>query len=158
MLTFKQFLNEEEQLSIDNVDSKLLHSNMENINAALDAVTNTQFVNSALFTNAVRGTLERFGILLPKGYEYPMLSSAAESKYDLSGTGLYLYVTHNMSKDGYVEGYAQIVDADELDDLNSMDDLDDDDFAQVKQPLPSTSEYLRQTRRTNDDSGNDDEY
>lgn len=158
MLTFKQFLNEEEQLSIDNVDSKLLHSNMENINAALDAVTNTQFVNSALFTNAVRGTLERFGILLPKGYEYPMLSSAAESKYDLSGTGLYLYVTHDMSKDGYVEGYAQIVDADELDDLNSLDDMEDDEFASVKQPIPTTSEYLKRTRRSNDDSGNDDEY
>lgn len=158
MLTFKQFLNEEEQLSIDGVDAKLLQNNMQNINDALDSVTDGQFVNSALFTNAVRGTLERFGILLPKGYEYPMLSSAAESKYDLSGTGLYLYVTHNMNDDGYVEGYAQIVNSDELDDLGSLSDMDNDNFTTVKQPMATTSEYLRRARRTDDDSGNNDEY
>jgi len=157
MLTFREFLSEEEQLSIDGVDSKLLQSNFDLINGELDSVTNTTYVNSALFTNAVRGTLERFGILLPKGYEYPMLSSAAESKYELAGTGYYLYMTHNMNDDGYVEGYAQIVDEDDLNDLESMDD-DEDDVASVQQPLPSTSAYLRQNRRTNDDSGNDDEY
>lgn len=158
MLTYKEFLDKKETLAIPNIDPELLQNRLETINSALDSVTDTQFVNSSIFTNAVRGTLERYGILIPKGYESAMLSSTSETEYELTGTGHYLYVAHNMNDAGYVEGFAQIVSQDELDTLESMNDdeeSEDDgegyhEVADVKQPMPTTSAYLRQARRTDD--------
>ena len=157
MQTFKQFLNEAEDLVIDNIDSSQLLNHIDDINDALDAVLEEKyFVNSAVFFNAVRGTLERFGILIPAGYEMPMLSLEAETVYALGDSGYYLYVTHETEDDG-VEGYAAVVDQADLDDLLSAED-DEEEEDEEEDDAMKPSAYLRQTRRTNDDSGNTDEY
>lgn len=117
MKTFKSFMTEEELLIQVNSGAQL---SIEKLNADLDAVTERPFVNSAVFTNAVRGTLERYGILLPPSYVMPMLSAEAETVYKLGDLGKYLYVCHDLV-DGVVDGYAQIVDEEELNDLMDMD-------------------------------------
>lgn len=157
MKSFKEFLNEQEDLTID-VNSDQLLNHIDDINQALDAVIEEKyFVNSAIFFNAVRGTLERFGILIPPGYEMPMLSKEAETVYALGDSGYYLYITHETEDDG-VEGYAQVVNQDDLDDLLSMEDEEDEEEEDEEENPMMGSAYLRQTRRTNDDSGNNDEY
>lgn len=163
MLRFKEYLQEEvaeqsiEDLSID-VDSDTLLNMIENINDSLDAVTEKPFVNSAIFINAVRGTLERYGVILPAGYEMPMLSMDAETVYKLGDTGYHLYIVHNSLPDIGVDGYATIANAQELEDLMSGEEEEDEDDTSLEREPIVLSPYLRQTRRTNDDSGNTDEY
>lgn len=153
MLSFKQFITEQEELVLDTPDVKILESNMEVINSDLEAVTNKPFLNSALFVNMVRGTLERYGILIPPGFEMPMLSTEAETVYTLGESGYYLYMVHNLNEDKLIDGYAQIVDETDLNDLMDMDasELTDkeDDYEQKPWIPPA---------RRDDDSGNTDEY
>lgn len=151
MKSFKEFLEEQEDLSID-IEADQFVAQLDDINDALDAVTENPFVNSAVFINAVRGTLERFGILIPPGYEMPMLSLDAETVYALGESGYFLYITHNTTPDVGVDGYAAIVNQEDLDDLVDMKD------PEPLEPISTVSPYLRQTRKTNDDSGNNDEY
>ena len=151
MQTFKQFLEEAEDLKIE-IEPEQFLEKIDEINDALDAVTENPFVNSAIFMNAVRGTLERFGILIPPGYEMPTLSLDAETVYALGESDYSIYIVHNTTPDVGVDGYAAVVNKEDLDDLLQMDP------PEPLEPMPLVTPYLRQTRRTNDDSGNTDEY
>ncbi len=151
MQTFKQFLEEAEDLQIE-IEPEQFMKQIDSINDALEEVTSEPFINSAVFMNAVRGTLERFGILIPPGYEMPMLSLDAETVYALGESDYSIYIVHNTTPDVGVDGYAAIVNKEDLEDLLQMEPPEPLD------PIPTVSSYLRQTRRTNDDSGNTDEY
>lgn len=153
--SFKEFIKEEEQLVIDiKADESPFMTSLDKLNADLDAVTDRPFTNSAVFMNAVRGTLERYGVLLPPNYVIPALAAEAETTYTLGDSGLYLYICHDMN-DGAIEGYAQIVNEDELNALTDMgvedseDDQDEEDV--LRKP------WIPPARR-DDDSGNDSEY
>lgn len=151
--SFKQFLNEQEELVID-TDSSIMQSHLDKINEDLDAITASPFTNSAVFMNAVRGTLERYGVLLPANYVMPTLSAEAETVYTLGDSGMYLYICHNLN-DGLVEGYAQIVDEEELNSLTEMDFEESED-----EPEEVVNQYREPAdrRRAADDGGNNDEY
>lgn len=154
MLNFKEFLSEEEEIKLPYApDVHVLENNLDQINALLDKVTDTIFVNSAVFFNTVRSSLENFSIIIPRGYEVPMMSMEAETSYALADTGYYLYVVHDMNDDGWIEGYAQVVDEDELTDLLNMDSEEltaKDEEQRDAANNSGTSEYLLRVRRSDD--------
>jgi hypothetical protein len=157
MLSFKEFLNEEERMEIPySPDKNLLEENLDLINNDLEAVTAKPFVNSAVFFNAIRGTLERFGILIPPGYETPIMNIEAEVVYSLDNdSGYYVYIVHNLSPDGLIEGYAQVVNEEDLNDLLNLDDEDiteKDEETRAAAATPVPSPYLLRARRSDDDS------
>jgi hypothetical protein len=152
MLKFKEYLNESEELHID-MDTDFMMQHLDNLNDALEAVTEDPFPNSAIFINAVRGTLERFGVVLPPNYVMPMLSQEAETVYTLGESNMYLYIVHNLH-DGLVEGYAQIVNEDELNDLVEMNGEESDE----EEDLDAAKREWTPPARRDDDSGNTDEY
>ena len=155
MQSFKQFINEEEEIHID-VSPDLALSNLGKLNEDLDAVTAEPFVNSALFVNAVRGTLERYGIVLPAHSNMQQLSMEGEFVYVLGESGHYVYMVHNLDPEGAVEGYAQVVDQEELNDLVSLGSIDTvEPESNNKEP----SEWMKYPKaRRDDDSGNSNEY
>lgn len=154
LLNFKQYFAEETHIEID-VDPEAALSNIDKVNEDLDAVTLNPFVNSALFVNAVRGTLERYGIVLPAHSNMQQLALEGEYVYALGESGHYVYMVHNLNEEGQVEAYAQIVDEEELEDLASLnDDADDNTLAAADAP-PA---YKPPPARRDDDSGNTNEY
>lgn len=157
MERFKDFIKEEVTTVID-VDLKNSPlGDIEKVNADLDAVTLNPFVNSSLFTNAVRGTLERYGILLPAESNLQQLSLEGEYIYQLGDSGQYVYSVHNLSPEGEVEGYAQIVDGDELAELTALDTDENDVDEPVNDSGPT--EWMKYPKaRRDDDSGNTAEY
>lgn len=155
MLRFKEYL-EEDHVVID-VDPNYTLSNIDKANEDLDAVTEHPFVNSALFVNAVRGTLERYGVILPAHSNMQQLSLEGEWVYQLGDSGHYVYMVHNLDNEGAVEGYAQIVDQEELEDLVDMEGDDDDTAVEPKDSGPT--EWMKYPKaRRDDDSGNTNEY
>ena len=156
MQTFKQFITEEEHIVID-VDPAYALSNIDKANEDLDAVTIEEFVNSAVFVNTVRGTLERYGIVLPAHSNMQQLALEGEYVYALGDSGHFVYMVHNLNPEGQVEGYAQIVDQEELDDLGSLDEPDENEVDEpVKQEVSDWAKYPK--ARRDDDSGNTAEY
>lgn len=155
MLSYKEFLKENQQEPAIPIvgDHKFTLDNLDKANEDLDLVTNTTFVNSSIFVNAVRGTLERFGVVLPAASNMQQLAIEAEYVYALGDSGHYVYMVHDLDPDGHVEGYAQIVDQEELADLKELDDDEDNQ-------LPSEPNQIRKypPARRDDDSGNDSEY
>jgi hypothetical protein len=160
MLRYKEFIAEEHtvEVELDNVEPTLVLSHIDKANEDLDRVTAEPFVNSALFVNAVRGTLERYGIVLPAHSNMQQLSMEAEYTYAIGDTGHYVYIVHNLNPDGYVEGYAQIVDSEELEDLKELNDDDGEESAD-DDDSSEPSEWMKYPKaRRDDDSGNTDEY
>ena len=149
MLKFNEYIAEQEDLVIDEVPEQLLIQ-IDTINAELDQITEQPFLNSAIFYNLIRNTLERFGIIIPPGYEMPMLSTDSETAYALGETGYYIYIVHN-TEVGAVIGYAQIVNKEDLDDL--MSSFSEEETTEVHLNRP----WIPPARR-DDDSGNSNEY
>jgi hypothetical protein len=150
MLKFNTFLKEQDE-SLD-IDSRHVNNNVDNINAALDELTEKPYQNAPIFLAQLRGALERFGILLPSTATKYFLDLSAEVVY-LLGDSLYqLYIVYDTNDEGFVDGYAQLVDNSELQDLLNMnpEDLldDEDEVPTIKYP----------PARRDDDSGNTSEY
>lgn len=153
MKGFKDFLNEEAETDVIEIDSKHLQSNKDAINAELDTLTEKPYQNAPIFLNQLRGCLERYGMLLPASATPNFMNLAAELVYALGDSGLNLYVVYDTGEDAFVDGYAQIVTSDELNDLVQMDSnelLGDRDPITMR---PSTWYAKR-----DDDSGNTSEY
>jgi hypothetical protein len=159
MKSFRDFLKEE-QTHID-IEVELKNApvgDIEKINEDLDAVTVNPFVNSVMFVNTIRGTLERYGILLPAHSNLQQLALEGEYVYKLGESGQYVYMVHNLSPEGTVEGYANIVTGEELDDLSNLGDSDDDPEVGTDSQ-PKVSDWTRYPKaRRDDDSGNSNEY
>lgn len=155
ILKFKEFITEEEQLHID-VDPEQAMKQLDQVNSDLETVTASPFMNSAVFMNAVRGTLERYGIILPPSYVMPTLSAEAETVYTLGETGKFLYICHNPNADSLIDGYAQIVDEEELDELVDMDKFADQEES-LEAEYSVRKPWVPPARR-DDDSGNNSEY
>jgi len=159
MLGFKEYLNERTHVEIDVAPDAWLPQ-LDKLNQDLEQVTLKSFVNSALFVNAVRGTLERYGILLPPFSNMQQLSMESEVVYALGESNHFVYMVHNLDPDGYVEGYAQVIEQADLDALGTMDRLGDEEELEAHHhdPLDDVNRMRRQVRHSNDDSGNDAEY
>jgi hypothetical protein len=159
MISFREFIKEStEHVQIDIDLNKGPLGQIEKANEDLDAVTANPYVNSAMFVNSVRGTLERYGILLPAHANMQQLSLEGEYVYALGNSGQYVYMVHNLNPEGNVEGYAQIVGQDDLDDLLSLT-TDENDVDEPENKNQEPSEWMKYPKaRRDDDSGNTNEY
>lgn len=154
MLKFNEFLKEDLENSVLEIDSKFLLGNLDNINDQLDILTEKPYQNAPIFLAQLRGLLNRFGMMLPDSANALFLSFSAELIYSLGETAHYLYIVFDTNDDGFVDGYAQVVTREELKDLVDMetDDILDTDRDPIK-IRPSTWYAKR-----DDDAGNTDEY
>lgn len=154
MKRFKDFLNEELEVDVIEVDSASVSNNKDALNAELDALTDKPYQNAPIFLAQLRGCLERYGMQLPAQVTPNFLNLSAELVYGLGDTDLNLYVVFDTNEeDGFVDGYAQVVDSDELSDLMNMEKEDILGDREELNMRPSTWYAKR-----DDDSGNTDEY
>lgn len=166
MLTFKQFLEEKTEVAIDiKADSGWL-KRIPEINKDLLGVLAKPFLNSATFVNACRGTLERYGILLPAFQAIQQLAMELDVMYALGDSGYYIHMVHNLDCEGFVDGHCKILTQAEKNSLAGEELIPDEEEGCCSSPNCSCSKGVddsinrmrRQVRRTNDDSGNSDEY
>lgn len=133
-------------------NSHLLDLTLDKLNDEFDLVTEKPYMNSSIFLAQLRGVLERYGIQLPAEANRDFMDLGAELTYILGDTDKYLYIIFDTNDDATVDGYAQVVNADDLADLLALDD--DEIFGdreEVKKP------WIPPARR-DDDSGNTNEY
>lgn len=160
LLRYKEFITEEEMTVAIDTDTKLLLSHLDKANEDLDSVTEAPFLNSALFVNTVRGTLERYGVILPTESNLQQLSMEGEVVYALGESGYFVYMVHNLNPEGNVEGYAQIVNEEDLNDLKAeLGDYDNDEEIADGETSSDVSNWAKYPKaRRDDDSGNTNEY
>ena len=153
MLNFKQYINEQVDNVID-TDERRLENNLDAFNDELDTLTDKPYQNAPVFLAQLRGVCERHGIQIPQSATTEFLNLGAELVYSLGTSGKYLYIVFDTNDaDGFVDGYAQVVSSDELDDLMGMTG---EELAAEREAItmrPSTWYAKR-----DDDSGNDSEY
>lgn len=119
MLTFKQFISEEHNEVLD-IDVAHAEKNKDAMNDALDVLTEKPYQNAPIFLAQLRGVFERYGILIPASATPHFMNLDAELVYKLGDSENYIYITYDTNDDGFVDGYAQIVDQSELNDLLGM--------------------------------------
>lgn len=169
MQNFKQFINEEtskQQYQID-VDSRVLENNKDAINADFDRLTANRYQNSMVFFNQVRGTLERYGMIVPPSATKHFLKFETELSFKLGDSDLFLYVVFNTIKNAYVEGYAQVVDMSELmqlmssnEDVPHMED-DEEDEGEEEEEEDEDEEGMKtseRSRKSDSEAGDTGEY
>jgi DNA primase large subunit len=170
MQNFKQFINEGLNPNYIEVDSRFVENNKDSINADFDRLTAQPYTNTMVFYNQIRGTLERYGMIMPPSATKQFMSTDGELAFKLGEEGLNLYVVFNTHKNSYVDGYVQVVDDVELDHLMSdyeedmedeveeeaeeVEDEEEDDMDDMEEM--DTMEKYR--KRRDDDSGNTGEY
>ena len=155
MLKFKEYINENAAYYSPKpieVDTRRLMHIVDNLNAELEVLTAKPYQNAPVFLAQLRGCLEKNGMLLPAEATPHFLNLSAELIYKMGTTGLNLYIVYDTTDDGYVDGYAQVVDASDLRDLLGMDPADYMGHDKIKQ-RPSTWYAKR-----DDDSGDDSDY
>lgn len=158
MLKFKEFIKENHEMVIG-VDAKYLAGNRDAINSDLEVLTSKPYQNAAIFLNQLRGTIERYGILLPQSITKNFMDLSGEMVYALGDTGEYFYVVYDTNDDSFVDGYAQVVSKDELDDLMSAD-LEDNINSDREPVRLKKSGYIANGYGPGkeDDGGNTNEY
>jgi hypothetical protein len=149
MLKFNEYLKEESVDVLDTLDN--FDNSVGTLNGELDALTAKPYQNAPIFLAQLRGVLERYGINLPQQATPHFLNLSAELVYALANTDKHLYIVYDTNDDGYVDGYAQVVDSEELEMLASSEVLNYD-----RNPIPTRhSDWYR---KRDDDAGNSDEY
>lgn len=123
MQSFKNFITEDRQnpLYVE-VDSRLIENNKDAMNADFDRLTSMPYQNPIVFYNQLRGTLERYGMIIPPAATRHFLNFDAELTFKLGDSDLFLYVVFNTHKNTKVEAYAQVVDETELAHLMDSED------------------------------------
>ena len=150
MLKFSEFLKEENEDVVE-TDTRHLLENQDALNAELDTLTAKPYQNAPLMLTQLRGVLERYGINLPQQATVNFMNLSAELVYTLGDSGCYLYLIYDTNEDGYVDGYAQVVDDEELSMLASSEVLNTDrNLIAVRH-----SDWYR---KRDDDAGNTSEY
>jgi len=153
MLKFKQYINEEVDDVID-TDERRLENNLDAFNDELDALTEKPYQNAPVFLAQLRGVCERYGVQIPQSATPEFLNLGAELVYSLGNSDQHLYIVYDThDEDGFVDGYAQVVNGEELKDLMGMSAEDLVGEREALTMRPSTWYAKR-----DDDSGNDGEY
>lgn len=157
MLGFKQYLEEKHNVTIDIQSDSGWLKRVHEINADLAKVTARPFLNSPLFVNACRGTLERYGILLPSYQAVQQVSMELDVVYALGDSGYFVHMVHNLDCNGNVDGHCKVITQAELDTIGEL--IPDEEEGCCDNPaVNDVNRMRRQVRRSNDDSGNDGEY
>lgn len=153
MLKFKQYINEEVDDVID-TDARRLENNLDAFNDELDALTEKPYQNAPVFLAQLRGVCERYGVQIPQSATPEFLNLGAELVYSLGNSGQHLYIVYDThDEDGFVDGYAQVVNGDELKDLMGMSA---EDLVGEREALTMRASTWYKSRE--DDGGNSDEY
>lgn len=151
MLKFSEYFAEQDGTL--EIEKEQLEGQLDYLNADLDKITEKPFQNPVVFLNAVRGTVERYSLLIPS-MGHALLSSDAEIVFKLGDSGKFLYIVYDVNDYGFIEGYAQVVTNDELKDLTK---LDSEDWMSNKPPyVPKKTPYAG--RGDADDSGDNADY
>ena len=152
MLKFNEFLKEETEDVVE-TDTRHLLENQDALNAELDTLTAKPYQNAPVFLAQLRGVCERYGVQIPQSATTEFLNLGAELVYSLGTSGFYLYIVYDThDEDGFVDGYAQVVSNDELQDLMGMSA---EDLVGEREALMVQSNTYR---KRDDDAGNSDEY
>ncbi len=153
MLKFNEFLKEQFDTVLP-IDAKWLENSLDKLNDELDTLTSKPYQNAPILLAQLRGLLDRYGTQLPPEASKHFLSLGGELVYKLGDTDKHLYIVYDTNDDGFVDGYAQVVSQDELNDLVNLDseDLLNSDRDSIK--LRSSTWYAKR----DDDAGNSDEY
>ena len=156
MLTFKQYLSEAVNGDLEkiDVDKNRIEGNLEELNSSLDSLTEKPYQNAPIFLAQLRGFFERFGVALPASLTNHFLDLSAEVAYSLGETGKYLYIVYDTNDDSFVDGYAQVVSKDELDDLLGLGGEGVLNSNRKLLNLRPSDWY----RKRDDDAGNSNEY
>lgn len=153
MLKFNEYLKEQTE-EVMQVDDQYVLNNLETLNSDLDVLTEKPYQNAPILLAQLRGTLERYGIILPASATPHFLNLNAELVYAVGNTGHYMYIVYDTNEDGYVDGYAQIVSNEELKDLVGMDK---DEILNSNRNLIAVR-HSDWYRKRDDDAGNTNEY
>lgn len=154
MLKFKEYISEEVDPDTINVDNKYLAGNRDELNATLDVITSKPYQNAPIMLAQMRACFERYGILLPASMTDHFLNLNAEVAYALGDSGDYLYVVYDTNDDGFVDGYAQVVDESELTEL--LDTMGSDVLNKDRNMI--AVQHSDWYRKRDDDAGNTAEY
>lgn len=154
MLKFKEYLSEEVDSETIATDTRTLENNLDALNSDLDILTSKPYQNAPIFLNQLRGCFERYGILLPASATNHFLDLGSELAYALGDSGKYLYIVYDTNADGYVDGYAQVVNSDELGDLLDLNGKGVLNTDRDMIPVRHSDWY----RKRDDDAGNTAEY
>ena len=119
MLKFREYLEEASTYALD-ADDRHITQVASELNAYLDKLTEKSYQNAPIFLNQLRGAMEKYGVLLGSDVTPAFLNLNAELVFSLGTTNLHLYVIYDTTDEGYVDGYAQIVTPDELQELLGM--------------------------------------
>jgi hypothetical protein len=149
MLKFSEYFAEQDGTL--EIEKEQLEGQLDFLNADLDKVTEKPFQNCAVFMNAIRGTLERYSLLIPP-MGHASLSTSAELVFKLGDSGKFLYIVHDVNDFGFTEGYAQVVTNDELKDLSK---LDSEEWMANEPYTPNKTPYVA---KFDDEAGDDNEY
>lgn len=153
MLRFTEFLKEETQeVDVLTVDARYLENNLASLNNDLENLTAKPYQKATIFLNQLNGTLQRYGMILPPTASPNFFGASAELVYGLGDTPYFLYIVFNTNDDTFIDGYAQVVTSDELQDLVNMDKAEM--FNRAPMALRPTTWYAKK----DDDSGNTSEY
>lgn len=152
MQTFNDFLTEAFD-EIIQLDARYLEQNIDKINSHLDSLTEKPYQNAPIFLNQLRGVTELYGFPLPQSATSNFLDLGAELIYMLGESNYHLYIVYDTGDDGFVDGYAQVVSNDELEDLL---DMDSDEILGDREDMPVR--HSDNYRKRDDDAGNTDEY
>jgi len=152
MLKFKDYITEDFDEMIE-IDARNLSQNRDKLNDELDKLTEKPYQNAPIFLAQMRGVLERYGIQLPAKATDNFLQLSSEMVYVVGESDDHLYIVYDTNEDGYVDGYAQIVNSDELGALMDMDKREHFDEREPITTRPSTW-YARRE----DDGGDTSEY
>lgn len=157
MQNFKQFISEEhgDPMYIT-ADSVTLENNRDAMNADFDRLTAAPYQNSIVFYNQLRATLERYGMIMPPAATKHFLNFDGELSFKLGDGPLFLYVVFNTHKNSKVEGYVQVVDEEELQQLMNADDAreEGEDESEDEEEMGDNEDY----RKRDSDAGDTSEY
>jgi len=167
MQNFKTFISEKNDDSMESlyieVDEKTLENNKDMINSYFDRLVATPYTNPVVFYDQVRATLERYGMIVPPHATKHFLNFDAEMVFKLGSSPYFLYVVYNTKPNKRIDGYAQIVDDEELEHLMDDDDMPNSDDDASESELESDDDddmedYGMRRRKMDYDSGNTGEY
>jgi hypothetical protein len=121
-------------------------SDVEEVNQKFDSVLAGKFKNPEIILQTVQSILLGYGVNLPNIETDGIDDEFVFNVESIDGNdAMYLYIAVDQDDTGMFEGYAQIIDGEDLEDLEEMDDdIEDEDDDK------DDESYLRQTRRSSD--------
>jgi hypothetical protein len=157
MQSFKTFINEERSgpMYIE-ADAVTLDNNKDAMNADFDRLTAMPYQNTIVFYNQLRATLERYGMVMPPSATRHFLNFDGELAFKVGEGDLNLYVVFNTHKNSKVDGYVQLVDEEELQNLMNAEDAREEEEEEDEEE--EKEEEGEEEEEDEEEMGNNEKY